>query len=524
MRDRRISLQTRVLLLIACGMGLVLTLSGYLHGLITQRLIEEDRYNAAITETVAIAERIVSQQLFSDVAALQRDIKLVAHDRSDFAQIDVYRGSSSDLHLAATTAPGASRLPPMDEHTPDNDLREMEQPVPGVVTMEIRRADGRRYWVISMTIEQRGAGGYVTSLVLKNSHSPFVNGVQFQHNLVLGGAIAVCVALVWLLFVRFFRRPARDIVRAMSLARDGNFASRAEVRRDDELGEIARGFNVMMDDLSARDRERETLLTKIGGFNEELRREVQRATAELRMVNEELLQTQQRLGRAERLAAMGQVAASLAHDIGTPLNSIAGHLQLLARRLRQDADAHRRLGIIDRQVDLIVRRVRALLRRTHKGPALLQPTDLNALIGEILRLVAPTLDAHAISLSAILDPVLPRVLADGDSLQQVFLNLINNSVDAMPSGGSLTIETRLDAHGALAEVIVRDTGPGIGPEAREHLFEPMWTTKPTGGGFGLTIAREIMTEHGGALDVDTSSTQGAMFRLFLPLAERAVTA
>ena len=147
--------------------------------------------------------------MFSDIAALQRDIQLVANDRRDFEQIDVYHGSSNDLHLAASTAPGASRLPPMDEHTPDNDLREMEQPVPGVVTMEIRRADGRRYWVISMTIEQRGAGGYVTSLVLKNSNSPFVNGVQFQHNLVLGGAIAVCVALIWLLFVRFFRRPAR---------------------------------------------------------------------------------------------------------------------------------------------------------------------------------------------------------------------------------------------------------------------------------------------------------------------------
>ena len=505
-------------------MALILALSSYLHGLITHTLIEEDRYNAAVTETVAIAERIASLQLFDEIAALQLDIQLVANEHRDFAQIDVYRGSPKALHLAATTVPGAARLPPLDEHTPDNELREMEHPVPGVVTMEVRRADGRRYWVISMAIEQRTTSGYVTSLVLKNSDSPIVSRVQFQHNLVLAGAMAVCIALIWWVFVRFFRHPARDIVEAMSLARTGSFASRAEVRRDDELGEIATGFNVMMDDLSARDREREILLTRIGGFNDELRREVQRATSELRILNEELLQSQQRLGRAERLAAMGHVAASLAHDIGTPLNSIAGHLQLLARRFRTDADAHRRVEIINRQVDLIVRRVRALLRRTHKGAAVMQPTDLNALIGEILRLVAPTLDAHAISVSAVLDPALPPVLADSDSLQQVFLNLVNNSVEAMPSGGSLTIETRLDVREALAEVTVHDTGPGISPEGRQHLFEPMWTTKPTGSGFGLAIAREIMAEHGGALELGTSSTSGALFRLCLPLAERAATA
>ncbi|HEY3962833.1 MAG TPA: ATP-binding protein, partial [Gaiellaceae bacterium] len=331
----------------------------------------------------------------------------------------------------------------------------------------------------------------------------------------------VCVALSYMLFLQFFRWPAGSIVQAMRVARGGNFGSRAEVHRDDELGEIAHNFNLMMDDLSARDREREALLAKISGFNDQLRGEVARATAELRALNEELFQSQQRLGRSERLAAMGQVAASLAHEIGTPLNSIAGHLQLLARRHPDDGDMQRRVGIIGQQLDFIVHSVRALLQRTHKRRPLLRPTNVNSVITETLRLVGPTLDAHAITVSASLDSSVPAVLADRDSLHHVFLNLINNSVDAMPTGGQLELVSRFDDAARAVEVSVRDSGVGIPDEAIEHLFEPLWTTKTTGSGFGLAIAREIMNEHGGHIVVDRSSRQGAAFRLSLPLADAA---
>src|SRR5207247_7674341 len=126
--------------------------------------------------------------------------------------------------------------------------------------------------------------------------------------------------------------PAPAIVKALARARTGDLTSRADVRRDDELGEIAGGFNVMMEGLSARDQERQALLARIGSFNEELQAEVARATADVRQGNEALLRSQQQLARSERLAALGHVAASIAHEIGTPLNSISGHIGLLARR------------------------------------------------------------------------------------------------------------------------------------------------------------------------------------------------
>jgi two-component system NtrC family sensor kinase len=518
----RLSLQGRVLLLLTVGMTLIMALSGYLHGLFASSDLEEDRYSWAIGYTVDIARKIAGMESLNP-DELRKNLIFFIGNRRDFAQVDVYQPTGSGLRRAATSAgPNAVPLRILDEHTADNDLHEMERPIAGVVTNEEYRK-GTRYWVISVAMPEKAGTGYVTALVVKNAFSPLVSELQQQHNAILAGVTLVCVALSYMLFVHFFRRPARNIVQAMTTARGGNFGARAVIRRDDELGEIARGFNLMMDDLSARDHERESLLAKISGFNDQLRGEVTRATAELRAVNEELFQSQQRLGRTERLAAMGQVAASLAHEIGTPLNSISGHLQLLARRHPDDADMQRRVGIIGQQLDFIVQSVRALLQRTHKRRSVLRPTDINAVLRDTLRLVGPTLDTHAIAVSASLASSLPPVLADRDSLHQVFLNLINNSIDAMPSGGTVELVSALDPHSRSVEVLVRDNGPGIPDEHLDRLFEPLWTTKPTGSGFGLAIAREIMNEHGGGIDVDRTRAEGAAFRLRLPLADTPVS-
>ena len=223
---------------------------------------------------------------------------------------------------------------------------------------------------------------------------------------------------------------------------------------------------------------------------------------------------------------MGRVAASLAHEIRTPLNLISGHLRLLARRLPNDADAQRRAGIINQQLDSIVGSVRALLRRTHGRRIALRSTDLNGLIAGLLRLVGPTLDTHRITVTTNLGANLPAVFADPDGLHQVLLNLINNSVDAMPDGGQLTIATRTTAgeHGSRAELIVEDTGPGFAQEIVDHLFDPMWTTKVTGSGFGLAIARDIMNDHGGTIEASTAASGGASFRLEIRLADAAARA
>ncbi|HEX8139550.1 MAG TPA: ATP-binding protein [Pyrinomonadaceae bacterium] len=275
-----------------------------------------------------------------------------------------------------------------------------------------------------------------------------------------------------------------------------------------------------MDDLAAREREREELLERISGFNDELLSRVTVATDELRASNKALFEAQQRLAYSERLAAVGQVAAELAHEIGTPLNAISGHLQLLARS-HPEIETQRRVQIINTQIAFIVQSVRSLLERTHRKPLALRPSDLNALVEESLRLVAPMLDSHRIKVSVTLAEEMPRVSGDGDSLRQVFLNLVNNSIDAMPDGGRPGITTRVDRGACAAEIMFRDTGAGIAPDAVEYIFEPMWTTRPTRSGLGLAIARQVMIEHGGHIECNSRLQEGAEFRLTLPLSKEA---
>jgi signal transduction histidine kinase len=270
--------------------------------------------------------------------------------------------------------------------------------------------------------------------------------------------------------------------------------------------------------------ERERLLRQISGFNDELRDEVASATRELASANSSLFVSQQRLARSERLAVVGQMAASLAHEIGTPLHSISGHLELLAAAHTRHAETQRRVRVINHQVDYIVGTVKRLLEWTHKGKLALRPLPLNELLREVLWLVGPTLDKHDISVECDFAEDLPPLRADRDGLQQVFLNLINNSVDAMPGGGRIEVTTRLDGAAGLAEVVFRDSGVGIGPDAAEHLFEPMWTNKPTGSGFGLAIAHEVMSEHGGTIELVEGVGSGVAFRLTLPLGEPAAQA
>lgn len=268
--------------------------------------------------------------------------------------------------------------------------------------------------------------------------------------------------------------------------------------------------------------EREKLLKQVSGFNDQLRRDIEAATKELATANEVLFKTQQRLARSERLAVVGQIAASLAHEIGTPLNSISGHLELLAANHPADADTQRRTLIIERQLGFIVTTVKRLLEWTHKRRFASEPLDINALIDELLWLVSPTLEKNSVVATLKRDDKLPLIPAHRDSLQQVFLNLINNSIEAMPGGGNIEIRTSLNAANARAEILFCDSGPGIGSDAAQHLFEPMWTNKPSGSGFGLVIAEEIMSDHGGEIAFVENDGRSAVFRLTLPLVQAEI--
>jgi signal transduction histidine kinase len=347
----------------------------------------------------------------------------------------------------------------------------------------------------------------LSTVVIDFFFTPPFNTLDFTVGNLVRAGVFMLVAII-ISSLNATRMRLMDDLSERDQEREGLLAQISRIN-----GELRR----QMDDLSERERERERLLAQISGFNDELRSQVEAAKRELSASNQALLRMQQQMICSERLAVAGQMAASLAHEIGTPLNAISGHLQLLARDHPQHHDTQRRVQVITKQLEFIVGIVRRLLKWAHKKQFRFRPADLNLMMREILTLVSPVLEQRAIAVSTDLTGGLPPVSVDRDALNQVFLNLINNSLDAMPDGGQLEISTLLDRENGMVELMFRDTGMGIDSGALEHIFDPMWTTKPSGSGFGLPIAREIIVEHGGQIEAVCEQRQGATFVVKLPL-------
>jgi signal transduction histidine kinase len=514
----RLNLQWKILLLVAVSMTLILFTSSYLHTVRTRAVIAKDHYDNAISQTLVLTNRISSYGYFSNLEDLHQEMQLVAGSRPDFRQIDVYQNSSSGPQLLATTAPGAPGLSTLGNSGSDPTT----QPRAGISSSEITR-NNNDYWLIHADITSQQQNGFIEALVLKSAHHQLIDNLHREYNLVLFGALVASVGLLYLLFNYFFRRPVKEILQAMAETRRGSLLVRAPVRRDDELGAVARGFNQLMDGIADRSREREDLLRQISELNDELLRKVEIATSKLRTANADLICTQQRLAYSERMAAIGQVTASLAHEIGTPLNAVAGHLQLLDRNHRDAPDTQRRLRIINAQLGIVVQAVKSLLERTRRRTITLQATDINATLSELALLIGPMLDSRNIRATITPARDLPWVPADRDSLHQVFLNLVNNSCEAMPNGGELEILTHYHSQRQEIEIVFSDSGAGIAPNVVDHLFEPMFTTKQSGSGLGLVIARDIIVEHRGRIEL-VSGLSGAVFSLTLPVVEAGIVA
>ncbi|PYV19098.1 MAG: hypothetical protein DMG21_02675 [Acidobacteria bacterium] len=504
-------LQTKVILLFAVTVISVVTISTFIAMILTGPLVEEEVYRRALAQARLIAHALVNERAFDDPQALMRGLRQIENDLPSVKQADVFL-HNPEHHLLATTDSSAEHLE-LDHISNISTYNEYEN-LPSEDAITIETPDGD-FWIMGVTILKQGNPIGCLMLKVSKSHSGDVTrNLVLQNLVVLLASLGVVALVIHIFFLRSVRAPMKEMVRVMEAAESGELSVRARVASPDETGQLATHLNRM--------------LARIENFNAELARQVEGATAELarrneelRRINEELFDTQRKLARSERLAVAGQLAASLAHEIGTPLNSISGHVQLLARRPTGDEVADRRLRIIESQIDNIVRSVKQLLAWTRKFELQMGPVNLPRLVEESVLLSSPSLEHRHIKVKTEIDRNFPDIVADGGYLQQVFLNLINNSMDAMPRGGELRLRLRHPAEGDPREVSieVEDTGEGIAPETLAHIFEPMFTTKRmgTGAGLGLAICDQIVRQHGGVIRATSRIKQGTVFTIVLPL-------
>ncbi|HSJ52711.1 MAG TPA: ATP-binding protein, partial [Anaerolineae bacterium] len=229
-------------------------------------------------------------------------------------------------------------------------------------------------------------------------------------------------------------------------------------------------------------------------------------------------QMQAALVQAERMALTGQLAASLAHEINNPLTAALGSIELVREALEDGENPEPLLGVMHSSLTRAARIVSQLRDvRRHTRPEEKQPADLNTLVENVLLLAGKTASAAGVKISwpgANDLPALPLMI---DGMQQVFLNLVLNAVEAMQGKGELAVRIRRAERPARIGVEFVDTGPGIAPRVRDRLFDPFETTKESGSGLGLFISKSIVEQHGGEIEVESVAGEGASFTVWLPV-------
>jgi two-component system, NtrC family, sensor kinase len=271
----------------------------------------------------------------------------------------------------------------------------------------------------------------------------------------------------------------------------------------------------------------------------ELEKRVQERTAELAEANEslraeiiertraekELWRVQQEIGRVERLAALGRVIGTIAHELGTPLNSVLGYTQLLGQE-RLSERARRRLNIIETQAQRMEGIIQHYLSHT-RGSSRRGPIDIKELVGETLLLLNPIFQQNGVQVTTDLAESLPVLWGDDASLQRVLINVLDNAVNASKEGCRLNIAARpstaSEAKRQGIHLEVTDNGAGIPAELLPKVFDLFVTTKPSGKGtgLGLAVCQEIVKAHGGTIDIKSEVGAGTSVRIFLPADDRA---
>jgi signal transduction histidine kinase len=324
----------------------------------------------------------------------------------------------------------------------------------------------------------------------------------------LSGILLVTLLVDQAARLLIYRRLAH-MRETMQRAAAGQLNARVSIDGLDELGVIARGLN---DILQGLERLNEALDVRVETATEAFRQK----SVEIADSHREMAILSEELARAGRLAALGQAAANMAHQIGTPLNLISGYVQLLIQSSPAESASVDRLRAIQDQVAKVTAIVRAALDSSRPPAIPHERADLGALVRRVCQMASPMFEDAGVQVEVTAPDQSMELLADPVQLELALLNLISNSVDAMASGGKLTLQ--LVGVDDRLRLEVADTGSGIPPELLAHIFDPWVTTKAhgKGSGLGLSIARQVIVRHGGTIRVENRPGRGAVFTIDLP--------
>lgn len=379
----------------------------------------------------------------------------------------------------STESSGAARMvdPPIDEEVKDAPVSSAEPGDPELPWLRIN-------WELKalLPIASVLLGGMLLFLLATLSWRD-----PERHTVLLvagAGAVAICGALLVVL-TYMVQRPMVELQQKIAQLGSGDLTVAVSFsQRNDEIGDLGRNFNHMVEQLR------------------ESREEIER-----------LHRTQ--MSRAEHLATLGELATGLAHEIRNPLAGIAGVIEIIGRDLPTTSPARAVVKDVRQEIARINHIVTDLLQTARPHPPTVRKSDLNTTVEHAVMLGRQQALAKSAEIILQKSPSLPEVEHDSDQIHQLLLNLLLNSLQAIDKDGKVSVTVK--QQGTAAVVEVSDNGRGIAAESLPNIFRPFYTTKGDGTGLGLSLARRIIEDHHGRIDVTSAVGQGTTFSVVLPL-------
>ncbi len=506
-RFPRLSLQAWILLLTVVISASVLTVADIVGTTSSIRSVERQLGQETANTARSMAEELQLLAPRSFPARFPAMVREVMEREPLVVRIDVYADFGQDLRLLASSSDKGDR--PLEG-------KEIAAYYKGKAdTFIIADSPIRKIFAIHPIRLPDGTPGFLTVV----SSLRTVDEIWNTHSRIRLYSILISTALlvvgITVLFRSFVYRRIHHLVQVMHRFQGGEAGARAHEGLGGEFADLVANFNGM--------------LTQIERLNSHMQEQIQEATGELASRNEELrglnrqlFDLQQRLAQSERLALVGQLTATFAHEIGSPLSAVSTHLQLLLEDRRLDEKTRGRVRLALDQVDRVCGTVEGLLAKTRRRRPW-QRLELAVVVRQVTHLLGPVLDARRVELGFTAPEESYAVEGDLEELQQLFLNLFRNALDAMDGPGRLDVILRRSGRAfpdgrAWIEADVGDTGAGIPDELQERIFEPFFTSKDfgKGTGLGLPVCREIAQRHGGTIQVSSAPGRGSVFTVRLP--------
>ena len=533
-RWHQLSLRVKLTLIIICIVGVSAIVTEWLEARSIQHTIEDNVRNAALAVGRSVDQNVISLAQLSNQEARTKELEKILATLPDLLNIVMYEfpAEPGKSPLPITSAgPKELLLLEHPRHERAHDLiqrvRKERRPL---IDYADRKNTHRVFLAAPIVVKEVVIGATYAEFSTLQMDEALESLLQASRTRRLLTGLAIVLAINLFLYFKV-HRPVKRLLTAIESVSRGTMTSVVPVEEQDELGELASTFNDMVKKIREATHDNAQLTESLRAMNDSLQLKVSEATAEVLQKNRvlahtnELLSTAQRdSARAQRLSALGQMAATVAHKIGTPLTALSGHIQLMAEDATLSTESRQRLQTVEAQIERTSKIIQDLLLYARRPEPVRSPLDLNACVAECLALFQPEFDRRKIVLATEWNHQIEKIDADSQQLQEVFHSLIENALDAMPDGGALVIWVSPHAelgepdHRTSVAVDLIDTGCGMDAAQLVQIFQPFFTTKRAGRGTGLGLASALETvrAHGGDITVESELKKGSRFTIMLP--------